>query len=148
MHGQQDKQMNPMTEDMTGTRLLTILTLTVFIILAFSGCTTVGPDYTRVTPKAPENWHSQLQSGLREEPLNPETLAHWWTTLNDPELSSLLDRAVKGNLTLKDAQSRLREARALRGISEADLFPTLDTGASVTKRRSSENSEHTLRGWI
>jgi NodT family efflux transporter outer membrane factor (OMF) lipoprotein len=141
MNGQQDKQMNPMAEGMTGTRLLTILTLTVFIILAFSGCTTVGPDYTRVTPKAPEKWHSQLQRGLREEPLNPETLAHWWTTLNDPELSSLMDRAVKGNLTLKDAQSRLREARALRGISKADLFPTLDTGASVTKRRSSENSD-------
>ncbi|MFN2117167.1 MAG: TolC family protein, partial [Candidatus Promineifilaceae bacterium] len=130
-----------MTDDMTGTRLLTILILAVFIIWALSGCTTVGPDYTRVAPKAPDNWSAQLQSGLSEEPLDPETLAHWWTTLNDPELSSLVDRAVKGNLALKDAQSRLREARALRGISKADLFPTLDAGASVTKRRSSENSD-------
>jgi len=141
MHGQQDKQMNPMTDDMTGTRSLTILTLAVIIIWAFSGCTTVGPDYTRVAPKAPDNWSAQLQGGLSEKPLDPETLAHWWTTLNDPELSSLVDRAVKGNLALKDAQSRLREARALRGISKADLFPTLDAGASVTKRRSSENSD-------
>ncbi len=60
-------------------------------------------------------------------------------TLNDPELTRLVERAVKGNLTLKDAQSRLREARALRGISKAGLFPNIDAGASVTKTRSSEN---------
>ena len=135
MHVQKDKRMKNRVASVTKR------SLSIFLILILAGCAAVGPNYTRVAPKAPEKWHAELESGLSAGRLNSETLAHWWITLNDPELSSLVERAVKDNLTLKDAQSRLREARALRGISKAGLFPTLDAGASVTKRRSSENSD-------
>jgi NodT family efflux transporter outer membrane factor (OMF) lipoprotein len=140
MYAQKGKRMNHINGPLSRRRLSIILTLTSFIVLVLAGCEAVGPDYSRVAPKVPEKWHAELQSGLRAGQLNSDTLAHWWTMLNDPELTRLIERAVKGNLTLKDAQSRLREARALRGISKAGLFPTLDAGASVTKRRSSENS--------
>jgi len=135
MHGNKDKQKQNIVVGLTNR------SLPIILILVLAGCAAVGPNYTRVEPKAPKKWHAELQSGLSEGQVNPETLAHWWTTLNDPELSRLIERAVKGNLTLKDAQSRLREARALRGISKAGLFPTLDAGASIIKRRSSENSD-------
>jgi NodT family efflux transporter outer membrane factor (OMF) lipoprotein len=135
MHAQKDKRMKNMIGG------LTKRSFSIILILALTGCAAVGPNYTRVEPKAPEKWHAELKSGLSAGKLNSETIARWWTMLNDPELTSLAERAVKGNLTLKDAQSRLREARALRGISKAGLFPTLDAGASVTKRRSSENSD-------
>ena len=42
-------------------------------------------------------------------------LADWWNTLDDPLLTQLVERAVKGNLDLKLAQSRLREERAPEG---------------------------------
>jgi NodT family efflux transporter outer membrane factor (OMF) lipoprotein len=117
-------------------------------VLILVGCAAVGPDYARVEPDAPEKWHTQLQEGLNPGVLDPETLARWWRSLNDSELSSLEERAVKGNLDLKIAQSRIREARALRGISKADLFPTIDASASATNYRNSENSssfqEHKL----
>jgi len=109
-------------------------------ILAFTGCAAVGPNYTRVKTKAPQKWHTDLQSGLKTSPLNPEALAHWWTTLHDPELASLEKRSVQGNLDLKEARARVREARALRGIEKANLFPTLDAAGSVTRSHSSENS--------
>ena len=112
----------------------------VAIGLILSGCVSVGPDYTKVKPDAPIKWHTELAGGLTTEELQPETLAQWWGTLNDPELESLVERAVKGNLDLKNARARIREARALRGIRRADLFPTLDAGGSATKSRSSENS--------
>jgi outer membrane protein, multidrug efflux system len=112
----------------------------VAIGLILSGCVSVGPDYTKVKPDAPIKWHTELAGGLTTEELQPETLARWWATLNDPELESLVERAVKGNLDLKNARARIREARALRGIRRADLFPTLDAGGSATKSRSSENS--------
>jgi NodT family efflux transporter outer membrane factor (OMF) lipoprotein len=108
----------------------------------------VGPDYARVEPDASEKWHTQLQGGLNPGVLDSETLAQWWRSLNDSILSSLEERAVKGNLDLKIAQARIREARALRGISKADLFPTIDTSASATNYRTSKNSssfqEHKL----
>jgi NodT family efflux transporter outer membrane factor (OMF) lipoprotein len=140
MNRQKNIKINNMAGAFTERHLSTILNLAAFIVLALAGCAAVGPNYAPVAPKAPEKWHAELQRGLRADKLNVETLSHWWITLNDPELSNLVERAVKGNLTLKDAQSRLREARALRGLSKAAFFPTLDAGASVTKSRSSENN--------
>lgn len=112
----------------------------VVIGLILSSCAAVGPDYTKVEPDAPSKWHTELAGGLTTEELQPETLARWWGTLNDPELESLVERAVKGSLDLKSAHARVREARALRGISRANLFPTLDATASAAKYRSSKNS--------
>jgi multidrug efflux system outer membrane protein len=127
--------------------LLNALLLAI-ITLALAACAAVGPDYARVEPDAPEEWHTQLQGGLTPALLEPETLAHWWRSLNDPELSGLEERAVQGNLDLKIARARIREARALRGISKANLFPTLGASASATNYRNSENSssfqEHKL----
>jgi multidrug efflux system outer membrane protein len=128
--------------------LLLYVLLSVIAVLIIAGCVAVGPDYARVEPDASEKWHTQLQGGLNPGVLDPETLAQWWRSLNDSILSSLEERAVKGNLDLKIAQARIREARALRGISKADLFPTIDTSASATNYRTSKNSssfqEHKL----
>ena len=107
--------------------------------LVLAGCAAVGPDYARVEPEVPQEWHTQLRGGLTADLPKPETMAHWWRALNDAELSSLEERAVKGNLDLKKALARIREARALRGISKANLFPTLDASASSTNYRSSES---------
>ena len=113
--------------------------LTVVIIgLVLTGCM-VGPDYTRVAPDAPPKWHTEPSGGLTAGKLKPETLAHWWTTLQDPQLSGLVERALKGNLDLKNAQARIRQARALRGISRASLFPTLDAAGSAARHRGSKN---------
>ena len=141
MHAQNNKRMKNMVDGLTR-RMLAILTLTLtaYIVMALTGCAAVGPDYARVEPQMPDEWHAELQGGLTAGSLEPETLTHWWSTLNDAELDSLVARAVKGNLDLKNARARVREARALRGISKANLFPTLDAAASASKQRSSENS--------
>ncbi len=114
--------------------------LAAIIVLILVGCAAVGPDYVRVEPDAPQQWNTQLRDGLTPVLPEPETLAYWWRSLNDSELSSLEERAVEGNLDLKIARARIREARALRGISKAGLFPTLDASASATNFRSSESS--------
>jgi len=135
MHAQKDKRIRNMIDNLKKGRV------SIILALILTGCAAVGPNYNRVEPEAPEKWNTELQGGLRPDSLDYETIAHWWTALNDPELNRLIEQAVKDNLSLKDARSRLREARALRGISKAGLFPTLDAGASVTKKRSSENSD-------
>ena len=125
MYRKKDKRMNHTVGSLIWKGLSIILTLPPFVVLVFAGCAAVGPNYNQAVPKAPEKWHAKLQSGLSAGQLNSETLAHWWTTLNDSELSSLVERAATSNLTLKDAQARLHEARALRGISRAGLFPDM-----------------------
>ena len=104
------------------------------------GCATVGPDYVRPDTPVSATWHTELKGGLSGGEMDPQTLAAWWKTLNDPELSRLIDRAVLGNLDLKKALARVREARARRGIAKADLFPTLDATGSATWSRTSKDT--------
>lgn len=110
------------------------------IIFLLTGCAAVGPDYSRTEPEMPDEWHTELEGGLIAGEIAPETLAHWWTIMNDSQLSKLEELAIKGNLDLKEARARIREARARRGITRANLFPTLDAKASVNNYRTSENS--------
>jgi len=110
------------------------------IVLIITGCATVGPDYVRPETSLSTTWHSELKGGLIAGEMNPQTLAVWWTTLNDPGLSRLIDRAVSGNLDLKKAQARVREARARRGIAKAGLFPTFNAGGSATWSESSKDT--------
>ena len=119
--------------------------LVALLSLALAGCA-VGPKYTPVKPEAPKKWHTKLQEGLTARRPDPQTLAHWWTTLNDPVLSSLEARAVKGNLDLKKALARIREARALRGIEKARLFPWLDASGSAQEIRTSAYSTEETMG--
>lgn len=112
----------------------------VAVALMITGCAAVGPGYVPPEKTSPAEWHTDLKDGLQVRSADPKILAEWWHTLNDPILSGLIEQAVDGNLDLKQAKARVREARARRGISRADQFPTLDASGATTKSRSSENS--------
>ena len=116
--------------------------LTIFGLL-LSGCAAVGPDYVPPEVSAPKKWSASLAGGLSAEAMDPENMANWWSTLNDPTLTSLIERAVANNLDLRQAQARVREARARRGISQARRFPTIGAGGVgglVNVVRSSEET--------
>ena len=108
----------------------------LFLTLIITGCATVGPDYVSPEMTFPKAWHASPEGGLTNEEGDTVDLSRWWKRLGDPVLSDLIDRAVKGNLDLKEAHARLYEARARRGISRSDRFPTLDASGSATKSRS------------
>lgn len=109
------------------------------VILTLCGCPAVGPDYVKPDTVSPPAWYHELQDGLTGAAIDPQVLAHWWTTLEDPALSSLMERAVSGSLDLKNARARVREARALRGISRSALFPQVNAAAAADKYDNSEN---------
>ena len=111
----------------------------IFGLLLF-GCAAVGPDYMPPEVSTPQEWSASLAGGLSVEAMDPEKMADWWSTLNDPTLTSLINRAVAGNLDLRQASARAREARARRGMSQADRFPTIGTSGSVNVVRSSEKT--------
>lgn len=121
----------------------TALKTMIAIMVLLSGCVTVGPDYVPPEVRSPEKWNADLEQGLNAEQLDSQTLATWWKTLNDPMLTSLIERAVKNNLDLQLAVARVQEARARRSISKAGLFPAIDANGS---RRWSRGSEETGGG--
>ena len=74
----------------------------------------VGPNYQPPKAAVPDSYH-QPADGVGT---NAGTaVGDWWTTLGDPELTALIDRAVKANLDLKVASSRVLEARAARRVT-------------------------------
>ena len=110
------------------------------MLFVFVGCAAVGPDYVPPDTLMPQAWHIPGKSGLVGKQLNKGALADWWSILDDPVLTNLIESAVSGNLGLKEARARVREARARRAISEAYRFPTVDAGGSARMSRSSEET--------
>lgn len=111
----------------------------VLVLVGLQGCLAVGPDYTRPEVEAPQAWRAPMKDGLSTTATQPEALAQWWRTLNDPLLSDLMTQVVEGNLDLKSAGARVREARARRGVARAGFWPSLDANGSYSKIRTTEN---------
>ena len=107
----------------------------LFLLLVLAGCT-VGPNYKTPQTKVPASF---ANSHSENQPTNAEQFGKWWVAFQDPVLNELLDRAVRGNLDLKLAQARVREARAQRGVVKGDLYPDVNASASYERSRVSEN---------
>lgn len=99
-----------------------------------AGCMT-GPDYRRPDVETPAQWSTERAGGEVDGPAAP---AEWWTTLNDPVLNGLVAQGVEANLDLRQAEARVREARAARGIAESALWPTLNVAGSYARAQSPE----------
>ncbi len=98
----------------------------------------VGPDYTRPELSMPAAW-SEAPPPPPAEATPAIDLDRWWTSFNDAQLDSLIDRAVAANLDLRQAAGRYREALALRGVVAADAWPQVDVDASAAWLQGSDN---------
>ncbi len=106
-------------------------------LLLAAGCTTVGPDYVPPEAAVPQGWREVAGPGLAQ---GEAELAAWWRRLQDPVLDGLVERATRNGLDLREVLARVREARALRGVADADRFPTVDALLGYARRGESENT--------
>ena len=104
-------------------------------IAGVGGCA-VGPDYHPSAARVPTTWSSPPANGLTDIAPPAST---WWTSFNDPELDSLIQRASQSNPDLRIAEARLRQARALRQMSAAEIWPALDSSGSFARAKQSQN---------
>ena len=111
-------------------RALTRALAVAFVLLA-AGCS-VGPNYKRPQVPVPGQWTVEAARGTSAKPVEKDA---WWTSFQDAELNSLVERAAGQNLDLKVALERVREARAARGISKSGFFPSVDAGVSGSRNR-------------
>lgn len=76
----------------------------------------------------------------------PLQIERWWTTFGDPELDSLVKRAVESNLTFELATERLRQSRALLGVATAGFFPTINANGSYRRSFSAGSGTFLVTG--
>ncbi len=113
------------------TRLWLIATAALLTL----GCS-VGPDFKRPDPHVPAQWsRASASSALNTE---PQAVVDWWSTFQEPMLSSLIERSAASNLDLRAAVLRISEARAQREVAAAAFWPKVDANASFTRQRISE----------
>ena len=72
----------------------------------------------------------------------------WWTRFGDPQLDSLVDRALQSNLTLRQAESRLRQAYAVATQKGAALGPELSLeGTASASRQQTGTGNSTVENY-
>lgn len=104
-----------------------LLNIFVLVIVAtLTGCT-VGPNYQRPALETPE--HYRFAEPEAEVAVNLK----WWELFDDPVLNMLVVTALNENKDVKIAVSRIEEARAALGFTEADLYPRLDIEAGASR---------------
>nr|WP_256445088.1 efflux transporter outer membrane subunit [Rhodoferax sp. U11-2br] len=77
--------------------------------------------------------------------LAPNTLADWWQRFDDPLLSQLIQQALAANTSVRGAQAALQQARALRDVAGAALWPTLGSSVSARRGRSVDVTSSTFQ---
>ncbi len=114
----------------------------VLLALLLAGCT-VGPDYRPPHPSIASSFSEMPQASKQRAASRPvsggDVAQRWWTNFHDRELDQLVARAIAGNRDLQQAASRVRQARAERGLARAALQPTVDVTAGYSRARGSEN---------
>ena len=118
------------------------LSLAALACALAAGCT-VGPNYHRPDEPTPSAF-AELADKFKGAPLSATTsdapaVEAWWTQFHDPELDSLVARALRDDLDLEEAASRIRQARASEIVSAAAGLPQLTAnGNSLHVSRSSD----------
>jgi outer membrane protein, multidrug efflux system len=108
------------------------IALTSALALGLTACA-VGPAYRRPAVPVAQDWPREPSRGTSSvaEPVVEE----WWKSFRDPELESLVTRAVSANLDLQIAAARVAEARAARGFARSDAFPQVTAEIAVKRSR-------------
>lgn len=68
------------------------------------------------------------------QPAEAQERGQWWLAFNDPVLTGLIEEATKANASLAMAAARVKQARALAGLSESERG--LQIGAALGAQRS------------
>jgi NodT family efflux transporter outer membrane factor (OMF) lipoprotein len=105
-----------------------------------AGCT-IGPDYHGAPDIAHDATHgASFVRAPANAVVSTPAPASWWTTLDDPELTRLIEAALEHNPDIHAAQARLRESRAGLHEQQSDALPKASANAAAIRMRSPDTT--------
>jgi NodT family efflux transporter outer membrane factor (OMF) lipoprotein len=112
-----------------------VTTLTFCVALA--GCATPGGLHTTGTTIDVHSLKSE--QSFANVPLSPTAwpAQDWWVGFGDPQLTHLIDEALKNNPTLAEAEARARQAQAVAAGIDSTRAPQAELDAAVEGARLS-----------
>jgi NodT family efflux transporter outer membrane factor (OMF) lipoprotein len=127
--------------------------------IALASCA-VGPNYHTPDAHMPERYAAMstaapvagtaggnTSAGTTPAAATRVDLENWWHALGDPELDSLIDRAIKANPDLQVALDRLQAARTFEAAVVGRVLPQVEasagagrgTGSDLTRGRAAQS---------
>ena len=106
----------------------------VLVASILSACA-VGPNYQSPSNAITKDWKEAAPENKGANPLQKK----WWEVFGDAKLNELVDESFKGNFQLQAAAARVRQARAIARVTDADLLPTVNFDPSAQRNRQSAN---------
>jgi len=94
-----------------------------------------APKYERPANELPQDWRG-APAGAAPAALGAPS-DRWWTVYGDAALDRFVDEALAHNQDIALAVARVDEARALVGVSESQLWPSIGGNAGGSRARAS-----------
>ena len=111
---------------------LSLITAMIAGLATLLASCALGPNYARPGIETPAAY-KEAQGWKTAQPRDNEPRGNWWGVFNDPQLDALIGQVEVSNQTIKAAEARVREARALTQQARAAYFPIVTGNASATR---------------
>ncbi len=95
----------------------------------------VGPNYQALRNASVKDWKEASAENKGAVQLQQK----WWEIFGDAKLNELEEEALKGNFQLQAAAARVRQARAIARVTDADLLPAVSVDPDAQRNRQSGN---------
>jgi multidrug efflux system outer membrane protein len=102
------------------------ISLLILIFTVISGCAVVGPDFQKPVVNSP----SEFRFDINGE--DSTGILCWWELFNDPALDSLISVALRENLDVRIAASRIEESRAFMRYNKSFMWPYFGYEGNIT----------------
>jgi NodT family efflux transporter outer membrane factor (OMF) lipoprotein len=117
--------------------------IALLVAVALGGCA-VGPDFVR-PEAAVETGYKEAQGWKRAQPQDQLPRGEWWRIFGDETLETLEAQVVVDNQSIKGAEARVREARAITEQARAALFPAVTGNASAARSGTGARSSASVQ---
>ena len=111
--------------------------LATVLSLGLTACS-VGPRYKQPTLVLPQQFSNPDTASADVSPHADASDPEFWHSFNDPELSSLVQRALTANNDLRAALAHYDSANALLREANFDRYPTVTMSTSVGRQKLGE----------
>ncbi|HVY08367.1 MAG TPA: efflux transporter outer membrane subunit [Burkholderiales bacterium] len=113
---------------------LRALSLACATVAMLAGCA-VGPDYRAPRTTLPEKFAAAPPEPSAAGDIDP---AKWWGALDDAQLQSLVERAIRSNTSLEIALDRLQQARTFETAITGRALPAVEAVAGAGRGTGSD----------
>lgn len=117
-------------------RLNTLTLSLLFGVMTVAGCS--APEYHTPSVDTPGAYKETVDGVWKiGKPAEAQARGEWWKAFNDPALTNLIAEATKSNQSLAAAVARVKQARAIAGVTSADKSLQLGLTAGAQRLKDS-----------